>query len=613
MSGITKVDAKDADIQHQSVLFSGTLPLPSTNIARIFERTDQETQERQSEEFFSFLTDENSDLKDLNNVTDSFTTLVNIPNTSKVKLLHSISVGGSSSLVKKSKIDGQFVFLYEDGNESVAPNTVVLPTSIRTLRSMASMTLKQFSATLSEKGPDYEFPLVTRGNVLDENRAELMQIAPIPAYLVYDGVDKDLDAAEIVERVLNVTDHGNSDMYTHLLNFLLACLSSHNADENKPHVEDCDLIRPDTSMDARQWGRKMFEKCFPTLMSAQRLTEGAIQEPPAKRRRVLNNTVMNSGQSVSLGIDSETLLNPQGVENLQYYCRDGISELFHELVDDQTERRLDFNINVIGPPGVGKSNLVFAAAEHIAFTKKQNVLWVGQRTLKEPFSVKLFQKADDSGNPAVLIRYDTDAFIADRSSPLRKIFHLATAKNVEVLIVDSPTQAENGFDDLLGTRAFEWTGKLERKGKRRVIHVSSLVGFSNWRVVREQFNVREMVVRLWTREDYIKSLSNSELKKQVCKTLNIDPDTISTEDVVDMKFWFSGINARWFYNKSIEEIKEECNVIVQQLGSYQDIDEGQKRALAAPAVWRIKGVYVYTSCYLARLIVERGDATTGGF
>ena len=51
----------------------------------------------------------------------------------------------------------------------------------------------------------------------------------------------------------------------------------------------------------------------------------------------------------------------------------------------------------------------------------------------------------------------------------------------------------------------------------------------------------------------MKSLSDHDLKKQVCETLNIgDPDSVSVEDVVDRMFFYSGFNARWFYNKSIK-------------------------------------------------------------
>ena len=56
----------------------------------------------------------------------------------------------------------------------------------------------------------------------------IMQIAPILAYFVYDGFQQDLDAALIYERLMN---HSTTDdsVLTHLKEFLLACLTGHNA------------------------------------------------------------------------------------------------------------------------------------------------------------------------------------------------------------------------------------------------------------------------------------------------------------------------------------------------------------------------------------------------
>ena len=43
----------------------------------------------------------------------------------------------------------------------------------------------------------YNYPLLARSNVSDTTK--LLQIAPIPQLLVYDGFNKDIDAAEVLE------------------------------------------------------------------------------------------------------------------------------------------------------------------------------------------------------------------------------------------------------------------------------------------------------------------------------------------------------------------------------------------------------------------------------
>lgn len=60
------------------------------------------------------------------------------------------------------------------------------------------MTMTQFHQKLREKdGVVYNWPLIMQTNV--NTTKEIMQIAPIPAYLVYDGLHADIDAANIIE------------------------------------------------------------------------------------------------------------------------------------------------------------------------------------------------------------------------------------------------------------------------------------------------------------------------------------------------------------------------------------------------------------------------------
>ena len=97
---------------------------------------------------------------------------------------------------------------------------------------------------------------------------------------------------------------------------------------------------------------------------------------------------------VRLSIDAEKMLpSPLAVKTVKYFGRPGLKDLFEKLIDDQTGKRL-FNISLIVPPDIGKSDLVFAAAEHIAYTKKKSVLWVGCRVEREEREVKLFSASD---------------------------------------------------------------------------------------------------------------------------------------------------------------------------------------------------------------------------
>jgi hypothetical protein len=75
-----------------------------------------------------------------------------------------------------------------------------------------------------------------------------------------------------------------------------------------------------------------------------------------------------------------------------------------------------------------------------------------------------------------------------------------------------------------GPAAYGWASDValhqSRRGKRRVIHASSLGAAAKKEEDRRAINVEEKIMRLFTRRDYIKCLDDQELKGQVCKTPN---------------------------------------------------------------------------------------------
>ena len=112
---------------------------------------------------------------------------------------------------------------------------------------------------------------------------------------------------------------------------------------------------------------------------------------------------------------------------------------------------------------------------------------------------------------------------------------------------------------------------------------------------------------LVTRDNCIKSLSDPDLKKEVCETLGINsPDSVSNQEAVDRKFFYSGINARWFCNRTIDDIKKECTEILQRLDKNAATtgakDPGAVNSAVATILANDRIIHVYTSCYLAQYI-----------
>ena len=121
------------------------------------------------------------------------------------------------------------------GPDLGCPNVLTLPASIQQPSAIGTMTVKHFSAKFTAKGLTYSYYLRSRTNV--GGTTELLQIAPIPPFLVYDGFEKYLNAAELIEPILAMDSKGVGQAMTlHLQQFLLSCLSSHNSNNTKLYV-----------------------------------------------------------------------------------------------------------------------------------------------------------------------------------------------------------------------------------------------------------------------------------------------------------------------------------------------------------------------------------------
>jgi hypothetical protein len=186
--------ARDEDIeavaqaavdQHTNVLSDGSTPTPTALVAQELHRTPCDTQLQQATEYFDFLTNTTSNMLELNSDDTVRTAIIGLPNSSDVKIVYSGGFG-SSGIGRTLVEDGKFLFLCGEGGEDIGtPATLSLPDTIRTMTEVAIMTPAQFTTKVTEKGPDFTWPLYNRDRITQSHT--IMQIAPIPPFLVYDG------------------------------------------------------------------------------------------------------------------------------------------------------------------------------------------------------------------------------------------------------------------------------------------------------------------------------------------------------------------------------------------------------------------------------------------
>ena len=244
--------------EHVPVVFNGGLPGPEGDVAASFGTTPTADQKQQAIDLFEFLKNVDVQPLELNADLLARTAIINIPRSSKVRLVYGGGFG-ASTIGTTGPLDGKFLFLHGEGGANVGPPTpMVFPRSIATLKDMKCMTHAQFTANIAA---NYAWPLLRATAV---NTAQnTMQIAPVPAFLVMDGFKKDIDAADLYERVLSIETDG-VEMYSHLKQFLLSCLQAHNQADTKPHIDHTDMLAP-VPIEGRQWAKDRFTALFPGL------------------------------------------------------------------------------------------------------------------------------------------------------------------------------------------------------------------------------------------------------------------------------------------------------------------------------------------------------------
>jgi hypothetical protein len=249
-----------------NIIYSGTLPGPVGNIATVIHSVPIDQQKQQFLDFYTFLSDDTSVLLQLNADKAYRVCLVGLPASSKVRIVHCMGLG-SSAIGMTSPVDNNLLLLTGDGGIDIGtPIPLMLDTTVRSKQETFSMTEAQFFTQLESQGANYTWPLRRRSEAANSNTTTtIMQVAPIPAFLVMDGFTQDLDAADVYERILSLDDH-EGEAFTHTKNFLLACLTSHNQGDNSPSIPQDILLTPPPAA-ARQWAISTFRRTFPTLQT----------------------------------------------------------------------------------------------------------------------------------------------------------------------------------------------------------------------------------------------------------------------------------------------------------------------------------------------------------
>jgi hypothetical protein len=264
-------------MDYQPQLYNGTLPGPTGQVAMQLHAEEIAVHRQRAADLFTFFQDPTKNLLDLNSDSQPRTCIIGLPSSSKVRVLHTIGAG-ASGIGSVSPIDGQLLFLTGDGGNDIGtPVPLVLPPTILESNETICMELEQFKTLMTDQEGAFTWPLQRRSVAVNNPKRELLKIAPLPAFLVLDGLTNDVCAAELLERLLALDDT-TGPMLSHLKYFLLGVLTGHNQGDCDPRVTMNMLFTPPHA-DARRWATSKFKDSYPALNPPPAANAGANAAP----------------------------------------------------------------------------------------------------------------------------------------------------------------------------------------------------------------------------------------------------------------------------------------------------------------------------------------------
>ena len=230
-------------------------------------------QRQRAVDLFSFLSNDQTDLRDLNDDQRIYTALVAVPDTHKVKVIYGMGYG-TQGVGPGSPIANKFLALFGEGGHNIGlPPVLIFDVNVRTI----AQVLTPDDATVQtafQNGHVLGRSVVRANNVTTQTN--IIQVVPIPAYFVLDGLEDDLEAAVVYERLLQSTHV--SLMRTHALAFLRAVLvGNFRQVDDKPFVPGESFRRMIPSQ-GRIWGSTRFTTLFPTI-NANAAPDSSAQQP----------------------------------------------------------------------------------------------------------------------------------------------------------------------------------------------------------------------------------------------------------------------------------------------------------------------------------------------
>ena len=211
--------------------------------------------------FHQLLVTEQSGMRYLNGDDSFFTVLVSVRDSNKVMVIYGLGMG-NAGIGHVSAFWGKLLAHFSEGGGFLGPaQSILSDAQLRVKTELLNLTSAEV-ATVFELGNHTVEQQVARASN-SKDKANVLRIIPIPAYLVWNGLNKDLDAAMVYERLIDCQH--DSHMRTHALAILKTCMiGMWRVGDTKPFMAPTDFYGM-LPKEARVWGAQRFAQLIPQL------------------------------------------------------------------------------------------------------------------------------------------------------------------------------------------------------------------------------------------------------------------------------------------------------------------------------------------------------------
>jgi hypothetical protein len=221
----------ESDLQPETHFWTGEPPSRNGTIAKLFTSKENRATTKTHEDLVAFLYNNTDEIKanKLQFDNDLVTFIVAVPNSvRRVRLLYGIGSSIGLTGIHNNDLEDKVLALSGEYEKGIAfPSVLQFPKSALTPITLNTPSLQEFTTELNKNNKsDTWFKYADLSN-----EADLPMIVPIPAIYISDGFDRDIDAADLFERLRAIPEPNQAKLQQSLQllrTFLTAVVVNYN-------------------------------------------------------------------------------------------------------------------------------------------------------------------------------------------------------------------------------------------------------------------------------------------------------------------------------------------------------------------------------------------------